>query len=303
VTTSIGTGGVVHEVLTTQAQIRTVGIVGGGMMGAGIAEVCGGAGLEVSVTLSRLSSVEAARKRIQASLDHRLRKGTLSGSDRDSVLSRIRFTVNLADLSDCDCVIEAVSEHEETKLAIFAALDKMVEQPDALLASTTSSIPIVRLARATTRPHRVIGLHFFSPVAAMNLVEVVTCLLTDHRTRATAEHLVVEVLGKETIDAPDRAGFVVNTLLAPFVLSAVRMLESGFATADAIDRGMVLGCGHPVGPLRLADLVGLDLLLSVAKVLYEEHKEPVYAPPSLLLRLVEAGHLGRKTGKGFYEYG
>lgn len=280
----------------------TVGVVGGGMMGSGIAEACAFAGMTVRLVVSSNSSAGAARRRIDETLAQRRDKDGLTVEELDRLVDRISFTTDLTELAVADVVIEAVTEFEELKLSIFSALDKIVESPDAFLASTTSSIPIVRLARATTRPGRVIGLHFFSPVRAMKLVEVVPSLLTDDITRRRAEDFVTSRLGKESITAPDRAGFIVNSLLLPYLLAAVRMLDRGHASAEAIDRGMVLGCGHPVGPLRLLDLVGLDLVLFVARVMFEEHKDPAYAPPSLLLRLVEAGHVGRKSGRGFYEY-
>lgn len=193
-------------------------------------------------------------------------------------------------------------ETEELKVETFALLDKVVEAEDALLASNTSSIPIMKLAMATNRPEQVVGIHFFNPVPVLPLVEVVSSLLTNPETTERAASFATEVLGKEVIHSQDRAGFIVNALLVPYLLSAVRMLESGFATKEDIDAGMVKGCAHPMGPLALTDLVGLDTTLLVANSLYEEFKEPLYAPPPLLARMVDAGLLGRKVGRGFYEY-
>ena len=199
-------------------------------------------------------------------------------------------------------VIEAVVESESEKLAVFQSLDKIVEDPVAILASNTSSIPIMKLAMATSRPSQVIGIHFFNPVPVLPLVELVTSLLTSDETAAIAHDFATEQLGKQVIRSQDRAGFIVNALLIPYLLSAIRMLESGFATAEDIDLGMVKGCAHPMGPLHLADLIGLDTTMAAANSLYEEFKEPLYAPPPLLARMVEAGLLGRKSGRGFYNY-
>ncbi len=199
-------------------------------------------------------------------------------------------------------MIEAVKENESLKRELFATLDKIVESPDAVLASNTSSIPIVRLARATERPEQVVGMHFFNPAPVLPLVEIVSSVLTAPRVAARATDFVTDVLGKQPISSPDRSGFIVNALLFPYLLSAVRMVDSGLADAEVIDRSMVLGCSHPLGPLRLADLIGLDTTVSIAQAMYEEFKEPLYAPPALLLRMVEGGLLGRKSGRGFYEY-
>ncbi len=221
---------------------------------------------------------------------------------RAQTLERLHFATDYADLADRDLVIEAVVESEAEKLQVFAMLDKAVESPDAILASNTSSIPIMKLAMATGRPASVIGLHFFNPVPIMHLVELVTSLLTSDETKQRAEQFAGDVLGKHVVWSQDRAGFIVNALLVPYLLSAVRMLESGFATAADIDAGMVEGCAHPMGPLRLCDLIGLDTVVAVADSLYAEFKEPLYASPPLLSRMVEAGLLGRKTGRGFWDY-
>lgn len=288
--------------MLTACDVHRIGVVGGGVMGVGIAEVCADAGLDVRVVVSRPASLDAARRRLDKSMRYRLDKGMITERRRDEALARIDFSVELGELADRQLVVEAVTEDVEMKLDIFAALDKIVEEPVAIFASTTSSIPIVRLAQATTRSSQVIGLHFFSPVPVMSLVEVVDSLLTDERTHQVATAFVTEVLGKQAITAPDRAGFVVNALLVPYLLGAVRMVETGMATAEAVDTAMRLGIGHPMGPLRLADLVGLDLLLSVSTVLHEEFGEPQYAPPPLLRRMVQAGRIGKKSGCGFHDY-
>ena len=222
--------------------------------------------------------------------------------DPEAVLGRIRFATELDDLADRELVIEAIVENEEAKTDLFSKLDKIV-QPDAILASNTSSIPIMKLAVVTQRPQQVLGIHFFNPVPVLKLVELVPSLMTSDETTARSRAFVEEALGKQAILCQDRAGFVVNALLIPFILSAIRMMESGFATAEDIDHGLVLGAAHPQGPLALADLIGLDTTKAVAESLYEEFKEPLYAPPPLLQRMVSAGLLGRKTGRGFYTYG
>jgi 3-hydroxybutyryl-CoA dehydrogenase len=205
-------------------------------------------------------------------------------------------------MADRELVIEAVVENEAAKLEVFGLLDKVVDSPQAILASNTSSIPIMKLAMATQRPESVLGMHFFNPVPVMRLVELVTSLLTSDEAKASAEDFAFQVLGKRVIRSQDRAGFIVNSLLIPYILSAIRMLESGFATREDIDAGMVEGCNHPMGPLALADLIGLDTTLAVAEVMYEEFREQLYAPPPLLSRMCDAGLLGRKAGRGFYEY-
>jgi 3-hydroxybutyryl-CoA dehydrogenase len=217
-------------------------------------------------------------------------------------LARIRVETSLEALADRDLVVEAIVEDEAAKTELFATLDKVVQSPDAILASNTSSIPIMKLGVVTSRPEKVIGIHFFNPVPVLQLVELVPSLLTEPDVTAQARAFVEEQLCKLAIDCQDRAGFVVNALLIPFVLSAIRMLESGFATAEDIDRGLVLGAAHPQGPLALADLIGLDTTKAVAESLYEEFKEPLYAAPPLLNRMVDAGLLGRKAGRGFYTY-
>ncbi|WP_461119132.1 3-hydroxybutyryl-CoA dehydrogenase [Saccharothrix stipae] len=284
------------------SDIQRVGVVGSGLMGSGIAEVCARAGLDVLVAEVSPDATEAARGRIASSLGRGVRSGKLSAEDRDAALERLRFTTDLADFADRNLVVEAVAENEQVKTEVFAALDKVVVDRDALFASNTSSIPIMKLGMATTRPEQVIGVHFFNPVPVLKLVELVPSLLTGEQTKARAEAFVTDVLHKEVIRSQDRAGFVVNALLIPYLLSSIRMLESGFASAEDIDNGMVLGCAHPMGPLRLTDLIGLDTTKAIAESMYEEFKEPLYSPPPLLLRMVDAGLLGKKSGRGFHNY-
>jgi 3-hydroxybutyryl-CoA dehydrogenase len=280
--------------------VQRVGVVGCGLMGAGIAEVCARAGLDVVVAESGAAAVEAGRSRLEASLTRAESKGRVASARE--VLDRVRVVDGLEDLADRELVVEAIVEHERTKVDLFTTLDAVVTSPDAILASNTSSIPIMKLAVATGRPSHVIGVHFFNPVPVLSLVELVPSLLTAEATTERARGFVQDQLGKHAIDCQDRAGFVVNALLVPFVLSAIRMLESGFATAADIDEGLVRGAAHPQGPLALADLIGLDTVKAVAESLYEEFKEPLYAPPPLLARMVDAGLLGRKTGRGFHTY-
>jgi 3-hydroxybutyryl-CoA dehydrogenase len=283
--------------------IRRVGVVGGGQMGAGIAEVCARAGLDTVVCEADATGARAARKRVASSLDRALRRGKLEPAAAQDALACLVFTGDLEDLADRQLVVEAVIENADAKSEVFAALDKIVEDPEAVLATNTSSLPVMRLGMATSRADRVVGLHFFNPVPVLPLVEVVTSLHTAPQTVATVETFATRTLGKTVIHSQDRAGFVVNALLVPYLLSAIRMAESGFATASDIDTGMELGCAHPMGPLRLADLIGLDTVASIAESLYDEFREPLYAPPPLLQRMVDAGLLGRKTGRGFHQYG
>jgi 3-hydroxybutyryl-CoA dehydrogenase len=282
--------------------IERVGVVGSGLMGSGIAEVCARAGLDVVVREVDAGAAEAGLARLTTSLERGVRSGKLTEDARDEALGRIRLTTDLDELADRQLVVEAVIEDEASKVEVFKALDKVVTDASAILASNTSSIPIMKLGIATERPEQVIGIHFFNPVPVLRLVELVTSLLTSQETIARADDFAASVLDKKVIRSQDRAGFVVNALLIPYILSAIRMMESGFATADDIDTGMVEGCNHPMGPLHLADLIGLDTTQAVAASLYEEFKEPLYAPPPMLSRMVEAGLLGRKSGRGFYDY-
>ncbi|MEU9406755.1 3-hydroxybutyryl-CoA dehydrogenase [Streptomyces sp. NPDC048281] len=284
------------------AAIARIGVVGGGQMGAGIAEVCARAGLDTVVCEADATAARAARERVASSLERAVERGKLAPAAAQDAMARLVFTGELDALADRQLVIEAVVENADAKTEIFAALDKIVEDPDAILATNTSSLPVMRLGMATDRADRVVGLHFFNPVPVLPLVEVVTSLHTAPETATGIERFATETLGKTVIRSRDRAGFVVNALLVPYLLSAVRMAESGFATAADIDTGMELGCAHPMGPLKLADLIGLDTVASIAESLYDEFREPLYAPPPLLQRMVEAGLLGRKTGRGFHTY-
>lgn len=280
--------------------MKKIGVVGCGLMGAGIAEVSARAGLDVVVVESSQPAADAGRERLVASLRRAEARGKIP--DAAAVLDRVRVVVDLAALVDRDMVIEAIVENESAKMKLFASLDTIVAAPEAVLASNTSSIPIMKLAAATSRPSRVVGLHFFNPVPVLSLVELVPSLLTDPNVTQRVRKFARDTLGKHVIDSKDRSGFVVNALLVPFLLSAIRMVESGFATAEDIDEGLVRGCAHPQGPLVLSDMIGLDTIKAVAESLYEEFKEPLYAPPPLLARMVEAGLLGRKSGRGFYRY-
>jgi 3-hydroxybutyryl-CoA dehydrogenase len=281
--------------------MQRIGVVGGGLMGAGIAEVSARAGHDVVVAEVSDESAKRTLARLEASLSRSAAKGRIDSAA--DVLARITVVSALDTLADRDVVVEAILEEESAKVALFKRLDAIVETPDAILASNTSSIPIMKLGVVTSRPAQVIGIHFFNPVPVLQLVELVPSLLTSAETTARSRTWVEGAMGKTAIDCQDRAGFVVNALLIPFILSAIRMYESGFATAEDIDRGLVLGAAHPQGPLALADLIGLDTTAAVAKSLYEEFKEPLYSPPPLLQRMVDAGLLGRKTGRGFHTYG
>ncbi|MEW2162687.1 3-hydroxybutyryl-CoA dehydrogenase [Streptomyces sp. NPDC007084] len=285
------------------AAVERVGVVGAGQMGAGIAEVCARAGLDTVVCEADATAARGARERVAASLDRAVRRGRLEREAAREALDRMVFTGSLDDLADRQLVVEAVVENAAAKTEVFAALDKIVQDPAAVLATNTSSLPVMRLGMATGRADRVVGLHFFNPVPVLPLVEVVASLHTSADTVAAVEAFATGTLGKTVVRSRDRAGFVVNALLVPYLLAAVRMAESGFATAADIDAGMELGCAHPMGPLKLADMIGLDTVASIAESLYDEFREPLYAPPPLLQRMVEAGLLGRKSGRGFHVYG
>jgi 3-hydroxybutyryl-CoA dehydrogenase len=272
-------------------------------MGSGIAEVHARAGLEVTVAEVNRSALDAGRARVEKSLQRGVKSGKLPAEDAEKALGRLTFTTDIDSFTDRDLVVEAILEQEQAKVDVFRQLDKIVEGADAILASNTSSIPIMKLGMATGRPQQVVGIHFFNPVPVLPLVELVPSLLTGEQTIRRAEAHSTNVLGKTVIHAPDRAGFIVNSLLVPYLLSAIRMIESGFASAEDIDRGMELGTAHPMGPLRLSDLIGLDTVKAIADSMYAEFKEPLYSSPPLLLRMVDAGLLGKKTGRGFYSYG
>ncbi|NMD55427.1 MULTISPECIES: 3-hydroxybutyryl-CoA dehydrogenase [Tsukamurella] len=282
--------------------VSRVGVVGAGQMGGGIAEVSARAGADVLVWEATEELAAGGRARILKSLDRAVSSGKITERERDQAAERLRFTTDLADFADRQLVVEAIVENEAVKAEIFGKLDEVVTDPEAVLASNTSSLPIQRIATATKNPGRVLGLHFFNPVPVLPLVEVISSLSTSEAAAARAEQFASEVLGKQVVRATDRSGFIVNALLVPYLLSAIRMYESGFATAEDIDKGMMLGCAHPMGPLKLADLVGLDTVKFIADAMYAEYKEPTYAAPPLLLRLVEAGYVGKKSGRGIYEY-
>ncbi|HEY8081469.1 MAG TPA: 3-hydroxybutyryl-CoA dehydrogenase [Acidimicrobiales bacterium] len=279
-----------------------VGVVGCGLMGSGIAEVCARAGAEVVVVERDPASLEAGRARVERSLARAVTSGKLEQAEADGALANLTFADGFDALADRTFVVEAVLEEEEAKVDVFRRLDATILDEQAVLATNTSSIPIIKLAMATKRPEQVIGMHFFNPVPVLKLVEVISSLLTSEDTTTRVRAFATDRLGKRVIASPDRAGFVVNALLIPYLLSAIRMLESGFASAEDIDTGMVIGCAHPLGPLALTDLIGLDTTLAVADSLYEEFKEPHLAPPPLLSRMTQAGLFGRKSGQGFYSY-
>jgi 3-hydroxybutyryl-CoA dehydrogenase len=277
-----------------------VGVVGGGLMGSGIAEVCARVGIDVTVVEVDSQRAEAAQGRVERSLARAVKAGKLNESGQADAFKRLAFTVQLEDLTGSDAVIEAIIESEDAKRQVFGELDRIL--PEAkFLASNTSSVPIMKLAAETSRPERVLGLHFFNPVPVLKLVEIVRSIMTSEEVLAEAKQFV-HTLGKEVIDSQDRAGFIVNSLLIPYILSAIRMYESGFASKEDIDRGMVLGCAHPMGPLALADLIGLDTLQYVAESMHDEFRDAADVSPPLLNRMVEAGLLGRKAGRGFYDY-
>jgi len=281
-------------------EIKQVGVVGCGQMGAGIAQVCAQSGYRVTVSEINAELLNKGRAAIDASLAKAVARGKITPQDKDAALARIQGTTNLNDFRSGDLVIEAVIENLEIKKKIFAELDKVCPK-HAILASNTSGLPIIEMAMATTRPDKVLGLHFFHPAPVMKLLEIVKTIATSEETIAVAKEFGKSI-GKTTIVAPDTPGFVVNRLVVPQLLNAIRMLEAGVASKEDIDNGVTLGLNHPMGPLALADLIGLDTLYYLAKNMYHEFKEPQYAPPVLLARMVSAGWLGRKKGKGFYEY-
>ena len=280
--------------------VKRIGVVGGGFMGSGIAESAARAGVAVAVYEPEAPPLERSRVSIERSVARAVQRGKLSDDEASALVARIAWSTDLDALAEAEVVVEAIVEDENVKARTFAALDGVVGA-ETILASNTSSIPIAGLAAATDRPDRVLGLHFFSPVPVMKLVEVVVGLDTSDETVARASGFAAQI-GKTAIRTKDRSGFIVNFLLVPYLMSAVRMYEDGFASREDIDEGMKLGCGHPMGPLTLCDFIGLDVLYSVCDSLYEEFKRDEYAPPPLMKRMVVSGHLGRKTGRGFYEY-
>lgn len=279
-----------------------IGVVGAGLMGSGISEVCARAGADVLLYEPGQEQLDGARARIDRSLSTGVDAGKLSSDERSSTLERLCLTTDLDRLADRQLVPEAVPEQEQLETALFRRLDQVLVDPNAVLATNTSSAPIARLAMATNRPKQVLGLHFFNPVPVLALVEVIPSLLTAADVLERSERFLVEVLHKQVIRSADRAGFVVNALLVPYLLAAIRMADAGTVSVEEIDLGMVEGCAHPMGPQRLCDLIGLDTVHAIAESLYQEFKEPLYAPAPSLSRLVDAGLLGRKSGRGFYTY-
>jgi 3-hydroxybutyryl-CoA dehydrogenase len=282
------------------AALKTVGVVGCGLMGSGIVQVSAQAGLVTWVREVDKPTLERGLGRIRKFLEDGVAKGKVTAEDRDKVLANIKGTTELRDLAECELVIEAVVESIEAKREVFQALDKLVA-PSAVLASNTSSLSITEIAAATGRPERVLGLHFFNPVPLMKLVEIIRALPTNEPAFEAAKGFV-ERIGKTAVVAKDTPGFVVNRLLVPYLLDAVRVFESGVASKEDIDNGMKLGCGYPMGPLTLLDFVGLDTTYYIANIMFEEFKQPQYAAPPLLKRMVLAGYMGRKSGRGFYDY-
>lgn len=282
------------------AEIRRVAVLGCGLMGSGIAEVAARAGYETWVREVNDELAERGRKNISKSLDRAVEKGKLERAVRDETIGRIHLTTSLDALADADIVIEAVVENIDVKNEMFRALDGVCG-PDTVFASNTSSLTIATMAAATKRPHRFIGLHFFNPVPVMKLVEVVRTIAVDPATYHTALDFA-RSLGKEPVEAKDTPGFIVNRLLVPYMLDAIRCLEHGLASTEDIDKSMTLGTGYPMGPFTLGDFVGLDTLYFIAEIMYEEYREPRFAPPPLLKRMVTLGYHGRKTKRGFYDY-
>lgn len=280
--------------------IQRVGVLGCGLMGSGIAQVSAAAGFKTFVLEVNQSVLDKGLGRIKKFLDDGVTKGKVTTEVRDTTLANLTGTTSYADFKDCDLVIEAIIESVEDKKQAYAQVEAVVG-PHCLIASNTSSLCITELAAATTRPDKVAGLHFFNPVPLMKLVEVIKALTTSQETYS-ALFAFAQALGKEPITAPDKGGFIVNRLLVPYLLDAIRCLEEGLGTVEDIDKGMKLGCGHPMGPLTLLDFVGLDTTYYIANILFQEFREPRFAPPPLLKRMVLAGHHGKKSGKGFYEY-
>jgi len=281
-------------------EVRRVAVIGSGVMGSGIAEVCARAGLDVIVLETSVELLSRGRERIERSMASGVERGRLDAGERDAALLRVLGTTRLEELEPADLVLEAATEDAGIKRDLFAALDRVMRE-DVVFGSNTSSIPIVELGAVTGRADRVVGMHWFNPVPVMDLIEIVPAITTSEETVAFARAFA-DRLGKRTVLSGDRAGFIVNTLLIPYLNDAIRMLEDGFASAEDIDAAVHLGLNHPMGPLRLADLIGLDTCLHIAEVLYGEFRDAKFAPPPLLRRMVTAGRLGRKTGAGFYVY-
>ena len=281
-------------------EIKKVGVLGGGLMGSGIAQVSAAAGFPTTVREVSDALCAKARQSIEKSLAKGIERGKTTEAERDSTLQKLRFVTDLKELADCDLFIEAVVEDLAVKNALWSQLNG-IARPDAIFASNTSSLTIIAMATASGRPDRMLGLHFFNPVPSMKLVEVVRTITTSEETEQRAIEFVRE-LGKEPIRAKDSSGFVVNLLLIPYMLDAINALESSVASVEDIDKGMQLGAGHPMGPFTLLDFVGLDTAYKIAEIMFAEYRDQRYAPPPLLKRMVLAGMLGKKSGKGFYDY-
>ncbi|PZR55994.1 MAG: 3-hydroxybutyryl-CoA dehydrogenase [Candidatus Meridianibacter frigidus] len=282
------------------SEIRMVGVCGAGLMGNGIAQTCAAAGLPVVLMEVAQAPLQKGVGNITKSLDKFVEKEKLSQSERDAVLDRIKPTTDIKDLKDCDLVVEAIIENMDAKLQLFRQLDEMLA-PEATICSNTSSLCVIEMAAATRRPDKVAGLHFFNPVPIMKLVEVVRTIATSQET-VDRLYTFAQKLGKEPVLAKDTPGFIVNRLLVPYLLYAIRAYEQGLASREDIDKSMKLGCGYPMGPLELLDFVGLDTTYYIAQIMFDEFKDPMMAPPTLLKRMVLAGQYGRKSGQGFYDY-
>jgi len=281
-------------------EIKKVGVIGCGQMGGGIVQTCAQAGFDVKVTEVSEAFLEKGMNAIKSILGRNVEKGRMTKDEMDSVLSRIHGTTKLADFSDRDLVIEAVIENMEMKKKLFADLDT-IRPPNAMLPTNTSCLSIIEMAMTTKRADKVLGIHFFNPVPVMKLVEVVKTIATSSESVAAGKQFG-EKCGKKVVVTQDSPGFIVNRLMIPFILNAIRMMDSGIATKEDIDAGINLGLNHPIGPLALADLIGLDTIYFIANAMYAELKDPQFASPTLLGKMVTAGWLGRKTGKGFYDY-
>jgi len=281
-------------------EIKKVGVVGCGLMGSGIAQVCAQSGLQTVVSEINDDLLNKGMGMIKTNLSKSVEKGKLAAQEKDAILGRLKATTNMTDFTGCDLVIEVVVENMQVKKKIFADLEKICP-PHAILASNTSCLSVMDMAMATKKPDKVLGMHFFNPVPVMKLLELVQTIATSEETLKTIRAFGKSI-DKTVIVAKDSPGFVVNRLLVPYLFDAMRMLESGMATREDIDQGMQLGCNHPMGPLTLADFVGLDTLYFIANAMYDDYKEPRFAPPMLLKKMVAAGRLGRKSGRGFYEY-
>ncbi|MDX1502444.1 MAG: 3-hydroxybutyryl-CoA dehydrogenase [Thermoanaerobaculia bacterium] len=280
--------------------IERVGVLGCGLMGGGVVEVCARAGLDTVVLEVGEEALAAGMKRVEGSLAKAVAKGRMSEEESEAARARIRPTVEMGDLADRDLVIEAIVENLDVKRQTLGELDKVV-QPSAIFASNTSSLTITQLAMATQRPDRFLGLHFFNPVPVMKLVEIVRTLMSSEEAVAAA-HEFARAIGKEPVDCRDNSGFIVNRLLVPYLLDAIRALEEGVGSVEDIDKAMQLGCGYPMGPLTLLDFVGLDTTYYIANIMFDEYREKRFAPPPLLKQMVLAGRYGRKSGRGFYDY-